>query len=212
MKTQKILRTVRFCLPLVLVAVWGGTALTAQEKPKALLLWQNGEIYRKNMGLDSLFPGQIQNAPKLKSEKTAFALSLFGTLLPTVSGFASLYGNTGDVTPFIIFGSGLVFGPSLGYFYGGRVGRGITGIGIRAGLAAATVVAADEAGKSGGWGGAIAASIGSGVVFVAGVVDIASVPGAVRKHNRLMQEKALVVTPAYFAQHGAPGVKVQIQF
>ena len=57
MKAKTMLRTVRFCLPVVMVAVWGGTVPSAQEKPKTfLLLKQNVGIGQKKLIADTLEP------------------------------------------------------------------------------------------------------------------------------------------------------------
>jgi len=216
MKTQVILKIIRFCLPVVMIAVWWGTTLHAQEKP-TILLRHNGELGQKRQLLDSSFSTPNRIIPDPKSEGTAFVLSFAGTLIPSLAGWLDMHSDDGGVNSFVMFGSGLVFGPSLGYFYGGRPGRGLSGIGIRLGLSAATLGAAFIAGSStDGWDGldraAVAFYVGTGVVAAAALADVALVPGAVRKHNRSLQEKAFTITPAYFAQHGAPGVKVQLHF
>ncbi|MCI0330502.1 MAG: hypothetical protein L0196_06060 [candidate division Zixibacteria bacterium] len=219
MKTQSMLKIIRFCLPGVLAAAWWGTTLHAQEKP-TILLWHNGELGQKQQLLDSSFSTPNRIIPDPKSEGTAVALSLGGTIVPITLGLvvATQGPNDAGIVPgVVLMGSGVVFGPSLGYFYGGRPGRGLSGIGIRLGLSAATLGATYIAGTStDGWDGldraAVAFFIGSGVVAAAAVADVLLVPKAVRKHNRSLQEKALTIAPAYFAQHGAPGVKVQVQF
>ncbi|MCI0330501.1 MAG: hypothetical protein L0196_06055 [candidate division Zixibacteria bacterium] len=196
---KRTLKIIQFCLPGVLAAAWWGTTLHAQEKP-TLFLWQNGGIGQKEQRADSVNIFQKMDALNLKSETKAFNWSLWGTLAPSAT--------------LILLPVGLWVGPSMGYFYGGMSGRGWIGIGIRtAGMAAAVPAFIS------GWdglnpdGAAQALATGGALLFWGSAIyDIATVKSAVRKHNRSLQEKALTITPAYFAQHGAPGLKVQVQF
>ena len=53
----------------------------------------------------------------LKSERSAFQQSLYGTIIP--------------IPTLILTVPGIWFGPSLGYFYAGRSGRAWAGMGVR---------------------------------------------------------------------------------
>jgi len=230
MKTRKTLRAIRFCLLVIMVAVWWGTALFAQEKP-TILYWQNGGIGQREQLEDSASLLFEPRELKLKSANTALALSLGGTLIPIGVGTAMTITATDFNGPpyevknegaylagAILSACGVYFGPSFGYFYGGRSDRAWKGIGIRFGLAMATyavtvaTVGQTIDGPEEETTAGIVALVGGGFVLAHAVYDIAKVKGAVRKHNQRMQEKAWIVTPAYFAQHGSPGLELQIKF
>jgi hypothetical protein len=137
MKVQQLLRIVRFCLPVVVVVVWGGATLTAQEKPKTLLLWQNGGIGQRDADTAHLIPTQERAALKLKSPNTAYALSLTGYYVPVIAATVIILSTYRFDFPFgpdpdkagtrraadILLLSGAIFGPSAGYFYGGCADR-----------------------------------------------------------------------------------------
>jgi len=245
MKTPGVLRIIRFCFTVSVVAGWGGESPTAQEKPKTLLLWQNGGIGQKEQLLDSTLSAQSKILPEPKSEGTALALSLAGTLVPIAVGMAILaqhgfgssqltrYYASGQVlyhyeerpkvaVPFALIAGGAIFGPSLGYLYGGQGEHALTGAAIRYGVYVGTVMATQAAiivttalhlkPKDRRKIIHRTAAIGGSLSLVAAIVDIVRVPVSVRKRNRVLQANALTITPAYFAQHGAPGVKLQIRF
>ncbi len=79
-------------------------------------------------------PLQQPELPDLKSEGAAFRLSLLGTLIPLALGTAIIATNDsgdysdsdGSVEGLLIY-AGLYVGPSLGYFYAGKSGRGLAG-------------------------------------------------------------------------------------
>lgn len=79
----------------------------------------------------------------LKSPQTATRLSAIGTLVPFVVGLrlSNTEAPAGHVAASAGW-TGMMVGPSLGYFRGGCSRRGITGIAIRCGLAAVGTVAA----------------------------------------------------------------------
>ncbi len=215
MKTRKTPNAIRFWLPVILVAVWWGTPLFSQEKPKTVLLRQKGGIQFANADVPT--PAPLAPALGLKSENTAWLLSLGGTLLPVGMGFASIdYSPDGpedeSIAPSLLILSGAVFGPSLGYFYGGRPGRALTGIGIRVAGTAAMVgaVAASWDNPDASGAGALAL-VGLGLFVASPIYDIATVKGAVRKHTRTLPDNALTITPAYFAGYRAPGPSDAVQ-
>jgi len=153
-----------------------------------------------------------------RSEATALRYSLFGTVTPVATGFA-VRGGSGIQ----LIATGVLIGPSLGYFYGGCTVRGITGIGIRVGLVALTAVAADAAARSSSGGssgsflegvGAVlgVALVGSCVITIHAIYDIAKVKSTVRKHNRQFQERSLSLVPTYFPDLDAAGLALQLTF
>lgn len=67
---------------------------------------------------------------KPKSGKRALMLSVGATLIPVGLGTIAAIGNRESLAAGLI-SSGLLIGPSVGHFYVGRAGRGLTTIGIR---------------------------------------------------------------------------------
>ncbi|MCI0330500.1 MAG: hypothetical protein L0196_06050 [candidate division Zixibacteria bacterium] len=225
MKTQRTLKIIRFCLPGVLAAAWWGTTPHAQEKPAAVLLWQNGGIGQKEELTDGLNSSQRPKVQNLKSENKALALSLLGSLIPATVGVTSAIAMPAGVAPvpgaesdawknvgLLVGYSGLIVGPSLGYFYAGQVRRGLVGVGIRVASGAALVRGLKIYNDGGSDFGTALYSLGSVFLLYSIIDDITSVKGVVQKRNRSLQEKTVTITPTYFAQHGAPGLKVQLQF
>lgn len=245
MKKRKKFEAARLCFPVILLIFCAATSLGAQEKPKSPLPKQENERFLANPGSAVLFPGFEQTLPKRKSEKTALVLSLAGTLVPIAAGtsawakhgfkrdqlgryYASgpvLFYYRGPSTPIAPFGliaSGAIFGPSLGYLYGGLPERGLDEAARRYGIFVGTIMAAQAAQIITTWrhtkprvarqiisGISIA---GGGLLLITAAIDVAKTPGSVQKRNRILQARTLSVTPAFFAQHGAPGLNIQLQF
>ena len=216
MKTRKVLQVIRFCLPVVMVTVWG-VGLTAQERPETLLLWQSGGIAQRDPDSDTLRPAEIPSSLHSKSVRKALRLSVLGTFVPIFSGLAAdglFHIDKDNQLKTILIGGGLVVGPSLGNFYGGRTDRAILGIGVRLAIIELTTTAAENEAKKAELVNLapFVYVIGSTFLLTAIIYDLSTIEKAVGKHNRSLQERALTIAPAYFAQYGAPGVKLQIQF
>lgn len=151
---------------------------------------------------DSIHPDSP--TPELKSENTALAYSLTGTLMP--------------IGTIILAGPGLIVGPSLGYFYAGMPGRAWSGIGLRilgvGGMASSFIICGWDCGPGqSGYNEAWAVFLASaGIVTVSAVYDIATVKAAVRKRNDSFMKLADTVTPVYFAESRAFGVKLVYHF
>ncbi|MCI0330504.1 MAG: hypothetical protein L0196_06070 [candidate division Zixibacteria bacterium] len=204
-----------------------GVSLTQKEETAVLFY---GGVRLGSLGALWPQPNSLENKAAL--------LSILGTAVPSAIGgaYALVCRGSGSCAldehwPIVVVaaGSGILFGPSLGYFYGGRPGRGLGGIGVRLAIAGGAAAVAGII-----WSGSSAeeedcglfgpcfpfippASIlilaAGGVMVVAhSIYDIVQVKETVQKHNRSRQEKALTVAPAYFAQHGAPGLKLQARF
>ena len=172
--------------------------------------------------------------PILKSEDTALWLSLGSTLLPMGAGALMLAASDEDGTlgtvGALLTGSGLYFGPAVGYWYGGAAGRGWKGVGIRfgTGLVASLGVLA----ICGGNGGencnffdsknddtVAAASLlmlaGLGVMAFSAVYDIAKVKSHVREANDEKRRHAaqIAVAPVVSpANGGTAGLVASIRF
>jgi len=172
--------------------------------------------------------------PILKSEDTALWLSLGSTLLPMGAGAlmlaASDDGTALGTAGALLMGSGLFFGPAVGYWYGGAAGRGWKGVGIRFGTG--FVASLGVLAICGGNGGencnffdsknddtVAAASIlmlaGLGVMAFSAVYDIAKVKSHVRKANdekRRQAAQVAVVPVVSPANGGTAGLVVSIRF
>jgi hypothetical protein len=151
-----------------------------------------------------------------KSAGAALRCSLFGTVVPVATGIATI--AMADKVQLItrgmlLVGSGIVVGPSVGYFYGGCGGRGGTGIAIRLGLGALTsgVMAVGASPSNEGFLlGALL--VGSGLATIHAIYDVAKVKSTVRKHNERLQARSLGVVPTYLPDSDAPGLALQLTF
>jgi len=151
---------------------------------------------------DSIHPGSP--TPELKSENGALARSLLGTLVP--------------VATIVFAGPGLIVGPSTGYFYAGMPGRAWIGIGIRVigvgGIASSFIICGWDCGPGqSGYNEAWAVFLASaGIVTVSAIYDIATVKAAVRNRNNALMKLGENVTPVYFSDSRAFGVKFAYRF
>jgi len=174
---------------------------------------------------------QAQLTLEFKSEATALKWSLLGTLIPISAGAVVALTSDGKQSPevpLILSTTGVTFGPSLGYFYGGRSSRGAQGILIRVGteaLIGAFVLISEVSSTSGGeWlqggpaeqkmeKGSIAILVIGGVVVIADAVyDIYKVKGEVQKYNQSLQKINLQLVPKFFAESKALSLQVGITF
>jgi hypothetical protein len=190
-----------------------GASLSAQENsilpsPYAQTNWTDTA---------SPAPAPNQKNPLLKSEKKAFSLSLWGAIIPLAAGTAmGVVADENRDASLTVMGAGYFVGPSLGYFYGGRPGRGMLGIGIRWLLIPVPLIPAlaicgwdcspnDEAAKL-AW-----LAMGGAAFLVAGI-DILVVKGAVRKYNRSLPETGWMLLPVYFSEEKAGGLQLRMTF
>ena len=158
------------------------------------------------------------------SESVALGRSLLGTIVPMGVGLAivasarndSPYGSAeAGAIGFVSFAGGLVVGPSLGYFYAGQPGRAWRGVGLRAlgvGALIAAAAASWDCHRHACESLGPAVLVGSAVTLGSAIYDIATVRGAVRRHNREAQRVSVRVAPTYSSQRRAAGVSVQLTF
>ena len=225
MKTQLLFARRFGQIAFILILLWSSKPSIAQGRQKQWLSEKFSlENYLNSGKADSLNQPPQPTRLEVKSENRALAWSFFGTFAPILVGIGiGISNDLGEVTTdrvtkadmvVVLISSGVFIGPSLGYFYGGLAGRGLLGISIRAGFGLAGLALAPATDDCGDSFICIPASVVIGTLGVAAstVYDIASVKRAVRKHNRSLGEKALVVTPAYFAKSGAAGIQMQIKF
>lgn len=179
--------------------------------PGAFLLSLSTAGQSQETGYDSL---NFQ----IKSENTALLYSGLGTLTPVGLGLA-----VSDGSVFKVAATGIIVGPSLGYFYGGEPGRGLRGITIRLGVAAGSFLVGNAMGlEINLFGGSGADDDGWPVVFVGalfvlshGIYDIARVRGVVRENNLEIirrNQASVIVMPKYFADSGAGGLELRVAF
>ena len=177
-----------------------------KEKPKQQKIETGEENHRL-----ILHP---ENKVEAKSVSLASTYSLLGTFVPLAAGitlisisFSSLDKDSAyAISGYSLVGAGLIFGPAVGYFYGGEGGRGALGMAIRGLVLAASVGggmgmiyscrgSGEGLGCLGtGIGGTILIGAGSLVALIDGIYDLAVLPGNIRKHNL---QSCLTVQPLY---------------
>jgi len=166
---------------------------------------------------------------KPKSEAKARGLCIIGTLLPVAAGglIWSLdqpekkYGPSPDRTvPIVLILTGIVTGPSYGYFYAEQPGRGMLSIGIRLGIGTATWWATEVAQRSSETSAKFfdhpkdkIVALGSLCLLASGIYDIVKVKNAVRKYNQIIRERrSLILMPKYFSESKAVGLGIEMKF
>lgn len=146
--------------------------------------------------------GSTQHATD-RQARWAFRLSLFGTTVPTVLGGLILLGGGDGGLGGGLVGGGVILGPSLGYLYTGRVGRGLSGVGTRIGVTALTALTTTiplvvtRGAESGVAVGVAAMGVGLAIIVISAVQDIISVDDEVRKAHKSRQKSRLTVWPSY---------------
>jgi hypothetical protein len=176
---------------------------------------------------------------KPKSERKTLMWSVSGTVLPVATGLGILFTDKDKIKrsynaytdkwytyrespnptlPIVLLCSGIIIGPSLGYFYGGESDYGWKGIAIRSTTCLGALIGAEMASQETGevWNGWSVWSgvffICSGVALVNSITDITKVRGAIREHNQFIRETAISLTPKYFADSGAGGLELRMTF
>lgn len=101
-------------------------------------------------------------------------MSLAAFLVPVVAGIVVIApddASDGAVTAGrVLFFSGSVLGPAVGYWLGGAAGRGWLGVGIRAAITGATFAAVDD-----DYGASSAAAVGSLLLLGHAAYDVVRV-------------------------------------
>lgn len=203
-----------------------GSSIPAHPKEPPRILWQLAGA----TAYDSVYtePAPPQKLYGLKSENKAFKLSLYSTLAPAGVAWVGVtlpliivdgVSGTSHIASLAIGGgAGILFGPSVGYFYAGRGGRGMQGILIRIGTGAATGLVAIAVGTRGDdYGRNIpffigVISLGGGLLMADAIYDIVKVKDVVRKQSETLQKTGWLLTPKYFVNHKAGGMELHITF
>lgn len=160
-------------------------------------------------------PPSAASAYRLPSERTAFTLSLVGSLVPV--GLTALMAmvqasdeDWGIPSLDIVIGLSLAAGSSAGFFYGGLWGRGLLMSGLRLGasiLVISYTMYYDE--RDNTW---------LAVAWLAGmagsmILDVATVKSAVRKHNRArLAKRGLNIAVSPIALRKGAGVQLRLSF
>lgn len=152
----------------------------------------------------------------LPKEKTAYNLSLWGTLgsYGLLLVYAAAAGEEEGSTITSVLGwvgvAGIMIGPSLGNFYGGLWGRGLLLTGLRVGTTVAMMAYTmynDESDNT------AVAVLWMSTLIGSAIYECATVKSAVRKHNaeRLAKHNLKVAVAPFLARRGA-GLSVQLSF
>lgn len=155
-------------------------------------------------------------SPGLPKERTAFTLSLTGTLASWGLMLASWAPPAGDapseISSAIVAASviGVMIGPSFGYFYGGCWGRGLLMTGLRVGVSALALAYALENDEKDNTALAV---LMAGTLVGSAIFECATVKSAVRKHNaaRLAKRGPKLDVSPFPARKGA-GLNVRLSF
>ena len=180
-----------------------------------------------------------QNLP---SPNKALAWSLGWTLGPIAAGAAiwsmqkptvhtvrydeySTYVYSEDpnrTLPLVLIATGVIIGPSVGYFYGDCDDRGSNGIVIRGLLVGATVAAALIAGQSqhssgfmdfSGLEAAITAGVvGCGIVVIDSIYDLCLVKKNVQSQNNRKLATRVNLTPGIASDGATPTLNLSVAF
>jgi hypothetical protein len=162
----------------------------------------------------------IERYDGLKSESKAFHLSLWSTAVPVISSgmwflLSDNLGNFNEVIGPVSLGiGGILIGPSIGYFYSNKAGRGLSGIGNRTGLGASTALLSILIGTcslDSVEPNAVLIACGGGIFLYSAVADIIKVKKAAREYNQTInQRNSLTITPEYFPKYSAVGLSIRI--
>ena len=170
-----------------------------------------------------------------KSPGKASRLSLLATAIPVAAGivywsaqsperkqefdaqghlFADYIEEPNRLVPSVIIGIGLMFGPTAGHLYAGRLGLLPVRV-IIAGVATGAAFAVAE-GQGDSWSalaaGVAVLGVGGAVAIITSVIDIAKADGAARKYNEEHAATRVGLTPLMLDGGKAAGFAVAASF
>ncbi len=175
--------------------------------------------------------GKLNYSPK--SENAALAWSSSAFLVPVAAGAAtwlmqdarrfqhydswglgySYYEEPDRTAASLMIVSGVVIGPSIGYFYAGCPKQGLISIAKRVGIIGGSLLVGGLAFNEpfGENSMTETALITGGVLtIISAIHDVAAVKGTVREHNAAQGK--LTVTPVYFPDSDAAGLGLSVRF
>jgi hypothetical protein len=182
------------------------------------------------------------SASTLALESKAFKWSTYTTVGPVLAGIViwklqrpkhvydyDMHGNwvlmydkdPNRTLPAILICTGVIAGPSSGYFVAGCAGRGVTGILIRSGLAGVTVALAGAVASvrsdefmdfSGVWEGVTVLALGATAIVFHSAYDLTHVKQVVERHEQQKLKAVVTVAPQFFGSVGAPGLELKVKF
>jgi hypothetical protein len=208
-------------LSLALLLTFSGAA-QAQEHQSVDSTMQAIELKHDVLFNDPILKPSLEEIPegaKRRSKAIAFMASFLGTAGPTAAAVPMLFQEHAH-TPIMgisLLSSGLIIGPSAGYFYAGQTHRAMKGFAIRTGVALTGCLVGSVAVSGGGLEaiprGITVAAITSGVILIYGIYDIAAVAQSVERRNQIIRDRANIrLSPTYFADSGAAGMQLQVTF
>jgi hypothetical protein len=156
------------------------------------------------------------NTLRLKSSGTGRLISAAGTL--GVVGIGILMNSrTSNFLPGgYVIASGIIVGPSFGYFYGNETGRGLGGIAVRAGIMGGSMIIGIIAGSTqrNGWDGlgtaVVISGIGAVITCIAALEDINHVGELIDENNTKIRKASLSLETAYFPQTSSYGLNLRM--
>jgi hypothetical protein len=164
---------------------------------------------------DATYAFEQENLNPDKSPSTAVWLSAGFTFIPAIIGAALIPVN--KYMPFYFSMPSLVFGPSIGYFYGRMNGRGLLFIGIHAVIAGGTLFWAaleDLKKMDENFNEKIdyvpTLATGTGLLAAAALIEIILLPFEVDKRNQELANKRIRIAPLYAFQGNSSTVGIQL--
>jgi len=173
------------------------------------------------------------SSSKHPSPLKALMLSVGTTLIPVMTGvisYPTLRGrdkinhweynhdrNYNRTIPDILIATGLIIGPSTGFFYGRCESHAVKGILVRGFVLAGSFIIATSIVDSQYDNDFIISSnavgyIGLGITGIHAICDVVSVHKAVRRENEKMTGTTLSLGPRYFANNDAVGLELKATF
>ena len=151
---------------------------------------------------------------------TNLAIGLGATLAPAGTGLAMWVADGSDPSAAaMLIATGVIVGPSVGYWSAGLTGRGWRGLGIRTGVAVLAFVPAfgicgwncsvDDDSYDLAW--AVIAT-GAGVGLFSAVHDLSSMKSNIRQHRDRRNDRDAILIPIYDPANRAVGVRASLPF
>jgi hypothetical protein len=156
------------------------------------------------------------DAGSVKSPGTGRLISAAGTIGLVGAGILMISPGHGAGTGSIMIASGIIVGPSFGYFYANETGRGLSGIAVRTGIVGGSIAVGLIVGSTqkNGWDGlgtaVLISSIGALAASVLALDDVVSVGNLIEENNKRLGKATISLHPAYFPQTESAGLSLQI--